>query len=24
VEHVTAVAGVPGWNDGTGSVRRLL
>jgi len=24
VEHVTAVAGVPGWNDPTGSARRLL
>jgi uncharacterized protein (TIGR03089 family) len=24
VEHVTAVAGVPGWNDATGRVRRLL
>jgi uncharacterized protein (TIGR03089 family) len=24
VEHVTAVAGVPGWNEPTGSVRRLL
>jgi uncharacterized protein (TIGR03089 family) len=24
MEHVTAVAGVPGWNDETGSSRRLL
>ncbi|GLW61774.1 acyl-CoA synthetase [Actinomadura rubrobrunea] len=24
LEHVTAVAGVSGWNDATGSVRRLL
>ncbi|MFB4313346.1 TIGR03089 family protein [Actinomadura sp. 21ATH] len=24
LEHVTAVAGVPGWNDASGSVRRLL
>ncbi|MFI0357206.1 TIGR03089 family protein [Actinomadura sp. 9N407] len=24
VEHVTAVAGVSGWNDASGSVRRLL
>ncbi|MFD0856418.1 TIGR03089 family protein, partial [Actinomadura adrarensis] len=24
VEHVTAVAGAPGWNDATGRVRRLL
>ncbi|MEV5830793.1 TIGR03089 family protein [Spirillospora sp. NPDC052242] len=23
VEHVTAVAGLPGWNDASGSVRRL-
>ncbi|GAA2127940.1 TIGR03089 family protein [Actinomadura napierensis] len=23
LEHVTAVAGVPGWNDASGSVRRL-
>jgi uncharacterized protein (TIGR03089 family) len=24
LEHVTAVAGLPGWNDASGSVRRLL